>query len=54
VATDVVVEAMLVAPTQPEGDVSSAGTPKSSEAQAESWNPGPRVALVESWAPCGV
>jgi hypothetical protein len=52
------IEAVSVAPTQPEGDVSSArgraGTPVAQVARSESWMPGPRVTRMESWTPRGV
>jgi hypothetical protein len=47
------VEAVSVAPAQPEGDASSAGTPEQWEVWEESWMPGPCVAQMESWAPRG-
>jgi hypothetical protein len=43
------IEAVQVAPTQPEGDVSSARTPEPQEEQAESWTSGSRMARVEPW-----
>jgi hypothetical protein len=49
------VEAVAVAPAQPEGDVSSAagraGTPVPRVARLELWS---RMAWVASWAPRGV
>jgi hypothetical protein len=45
------VEPVLVAPTQPEGDVSSAGVLELQEAEVESWTTGPCMARVKSWVP---
>jgi hypothetical protein len=47
------VEAVLVAPTQPKGDASSAGTLEPWEARAESWMSRLRLAWVGSWASHG-
>jgi hypothetical protein len=47
------VEAILVAPTQPKGEVSSAGTSEPREARAESWTSGSRLARVGSWVSRG-
>jgi hypothetical protein len=43
------VEAVPVAPAQPEGDVRSAGTSELREVRAKSWTLGPCMAWVELW-----
>jgi hypothetical protein len=43
----------MVAPAQLEGNASNVGAPVPLEAWVESWMPGPHMARVETWVPCG-